>query len=189
MAEWTIGPRHTTGVSSGTKNPIEMTLTPWPSAGDDFVSLFDGLFRHPNHHGNIRTINISIHDPNSIALLLKSHSHIHCYGRFSHSTFSATHGDNMLHAGEGDSPPADSQQQPNARDVVLQPYIVLLIKTQSVKLIPSRQGRLAHITPPCHHSKSHHFSQTLSHHAQESKAVLTKRTRGINQKWEKETDA
>ena len=28
-----MGPRQITGVSSGTKNPIEITFTPWPSSG------------------------------------------------------------------------------------------------------------------------------------------------------------
>jgi hypothetical protein len=30
---WSIGPRQTTALSSSTKNPIDMTFTPWPSSG------------------------------------------------------------------------------------------------------------------------------------------------------------
>ena len=32
-ALWSIGPRHTTALSSSTKKPIDMTFTPWPSSG------------------------------------------------------------------------------------------------------------------------------------------------------------
>ena len=33
MALWSMGPRQITGVSSGTKNPMEMTFTPCDSSG------------------------------------------------------------------------------------------------------------------------------------------------------------
>src|SRR5712691_2239653 len=42
MAVWIIGPRQVSGVSSGTKNPIEIILTPWLSAGTSLPSRCSG---------------------------------------------------------------------------------------------------------------------------------------------------
>ena len=56
----TIGPRQTTSGVFGTKNPIEINLTPWLSAGAIFaVFLFWG-FLDPHHHRDVRSVDIGI---------------------------------------------------------------------------------------------------------------------------------
>src|SRR3989454_3767387 len=42
MAVWIIGPRHVSGWSSGTKNPIEISFTPWLYAGTSLPSCCSG---------------------------------------------------------------------------------------------------------------------------------------------------
>ena len=53
MALWSIGPRQITGVSSGTKNPIEMTFTPWASRGRIMSLNPTGLPSAPSIRGTL----------------------------------------------------------------------------------------------------------------------------------------
>ena len=51
MALWSIGPRQITGWSSGTKNPIDSTRTPWADAGTTRSPRITGSWSTPSIAG------------------------------------------------------------------------------------------------------------------------------------------
>ena len=66
----------------------------------DFVALFLRGFRHPHHHGNIRAINIRIHQPDFRAGLRQCHGQIGGDRGFTDSAFPTRHRNNMFDAGQ-----------------------------------------------------------------------------------------
>ena len=48
MALWSIGPRHTTALSSGTKKSIDIAFTPWASGGMIDWSMTTGGWEIPS---------------------------------------------------------------------------------------------------------------------------------------------
>jgi hypothetical protein len=53
IALWSIGPRQITGVSSGTKCPIEITFTPWASSGRIMSLNPTGFPKAPSIRGTL----------------------------------------------------------------------------------------------------------------------------------------
>ena len=61
MAPPTSGPRHTIGWPSGTKNWIEIVLTPWRSSGVDLVvGARLGLTLDAHHHRDVRAGDVGV---------------------------------------------------------------------------------------------------------------------------------
>ena len=61
MAPPTSGPRQTIGWPSGTKNWIEIVLTPWRSSGSDLVVLGRrGLALEAHHHRDVRAGDVGV---------------------------------------------------------------------------------------------------------------------------------